>query len=200
MTALGHEERFPPRRLNGRCRFSEGTFTGAHGNGRDAPIPDLPALALGRAHSKADEMEFAKGRRTAIRSARGEKNSLGQRLQWHLESDRQGELADHLTAMHCDECGSDDLSWLLPTYAREETRESHAMPHLFLKSDRPGGVLGIPCEPQYHQEKESLMGSIILRPGMCDQRRLFNTKFFRVGQEMSRSRGQTPPDAYTPSV
>jgi hypothetical protein len=127
-------------------------------------------------------------------------NSLGQRLQRHLVSDRQDELADHLTAMRFDECGSDDLSWLLPTYAREETRESHAMPHLFLKSDRPGGVLGIPCEPQYHQEKESLMGSIILRPGMCDQRRLFNTKFFRVGQEMSRSRGQTPPDAYTPSV
>jgi len=34
-----HEERFPPPRLNGRCRFGQATFTGTHGNERDAPIP-----------------------------------------------------------------------------------------------------------------------------------------------------------------
>ena len=122
-----HNRRSVPHTSNDRCVYGLPTFADPVAKDQVAPIPDLPALALGRAHSKADEMEFAKGRRTAIRSARGEKNSLGQRLQWHLESDRQGELADHLTAMHCDECGSDDLSWLLPTYAREETRESHAM-------------------------------------------------------------------------
>ena len=38
VTALGHEERFPPSSLNGSCRFSQGTFAGTHGNGRDAPM------------------------------------------------------------------------------------------------------------------------------------------------------------------
>jgi hypothetical protein len=37
----GHEELFPPRRLNGRCRFSQGTFPGAHGNGRGAPTANV---------------------------------------------------------------------------------------------------------------------------------------------------------------
>ena len=35
---MGHEERFPPSRLSGRCRFSQRTFAGKRGNGRDAPI------------------------------------------------------------------------------------------------------------------------------------------------------------------
>jgi hypothetical protein len=34
--------------LSARCRFSEGTFAGTRGNGRDAPIADLPALAPNR--------------------------------------------------------------------------------------------------------------------------------------------------------
>src|SRR5438874_2695801 len=34
--ALVHEDQ-PPARLNGRCRFSRGTFAGTRGNGRDAP-------------------------------------------------------------------------------------------------------------------------------------------------------------------
>jgi hypothetical protein len=38
MTAMGHEELFLLRKLNGRYRFSYGTFAGAHGNGREAPI------------------------------------------------------------------------------------------------------------------------------------------------------------------
>ena len=42
---MGHEERFPPSRLSGRCRFSQGTFARTRGNGRDAPIADLkPAI------------------------------------------------------------------------------------------------------------------------------------------------------------
>jgi hypothetical protein len=41
---LGHEDPFPRQMLNGWCRFGQGTFAGAHGNERDAPIADLPAL------------------------------------------------------------------------------------------------------------------------------------------------------------
>ena len=36
---MGHDERFPPPRLNGRCRFDQATFIGTHGNERDAPQP-----------------------------------------------------------------------------------------------------------------------------------------------------------------
>ena len=38
MAALGHKERFPPPRPSASYGFSYGTFAGAHGNGRDAPI------------------------------------------------------------------------------------------------------------------------------------------------------------------
>jgi hypothetical protein len=37
-----HEDPFPLHRLNGRCRFSEETFPGTHGNGQDAPITVIP--------------------------------------------------------------------------------------------------------------------------------------------------------------
>jgi hypothetical protein len=37
-------KKVPAAELNARSRFSQRTFAGAHGNGRDAPIPDLPAL------------------------------------------------------------------------------------------------------------------------------------------------------------
>src|SRR5580692_8811868 len=43
-SALGHEDAFPRPRLSARCWFSQGTFAGTWGNGRDAPIPDLPTL------------------------------------------------------------------------------------------------------------------------------------------------------------
>ena len=36
--ALGHEDPFPRPGPNGRCRFSQETFPGTRGNGRDAPI------------------------------------------------------------------------------------------------------------------------------------------------------------------
>ena len=39
MTATGHQDAFPPPRLSVGCRFSQATFAGTRGNGRDAPIP-----------------------------------------------------------------------------------------------------------------------------------------------------------------
>ena len=48
---MGHEERFPPPRLSGRCRFGQGTSAGASGNDEDAPIPDLPVLSPERGGS-----------------------------------------------------------------------------------------------------------------------------------------------------
>jgi hypothetical protein len=51
MTAKGHGDQFPPPTLSVRRRFGEATFAETLGNGRDAPIPDLPALALERAGS-----------------------------------------------------------------------------------------------------------------------------------------------------
>jgi hypothetical protein len=47
MTGSGHEDAFPRPTLSARCRFSQGTFAGMRGNGRDAPIPDLAATAIG---------------------------------------------------------------------------------------------------------------------------------------------------------
>ena len=41
---MGQDDPFPPPRLNGRCRFSEGTFAGMRGNGRDAPMPAVRQL------------------------------------------------------------------------------------------------------------------------------------------------------------
>ena len=34
---MGHEDAFPRPRLSARCWFSQGTFAGTWGNGRDAP-------------------------------------------------------------------------------------------------------------------------------------------------------------------
>ena len=36
MAGMGHEDAFPRPRLSARCRFSQGTFAGTRGNGRDA--------------------------------------------------------------------------------------------------------------------------------------------------------------------
>jgi hypothetical protein len=41
----------PQPRLSGCHRFGQGTFAGTHGNGRDAPIADLPARAPERGSS-----------------------------------------------------------------------------------------------------------------------------------------------------
>ena len=34
---MGHEQRFPPLRLNVRCRLGQATFIGTDGKGREAP-------------------------------------------------------------------------------------------------------------------------------------------------------------------
>jgi hypothetical protein len=44
VSAWGHFDPFPPPKLNGRCPLSKPTAAGASGNGKDAPIPDLPNL------------------------------------------------------------------------------------------------------------------------------------------------------------
>ena len=49
MTNSGHEERFRPPRLDGRCRFGQATFIGTHGNERDAPKAAVRRVAGGPA-------------------------------------------------------------------------------------------------------------------------------------------------------
>jgi len=44
MTDVGHEDPFPPHRLNARCPLSKETFAGTRGNGRDAPISAIRQL------------------------------------------------------------------------------------------------------------------------------------------------------------
>ena len=56
MTQKGHEERFPPTRLSAGCGFRKETLAGMRRNGRDAPIPDLPALTPERAGSVRTEL------------------------------------------------------------------------------------------------------------------------------------------------
>jgi len=41
MAGVEHKDPFPPRRLNARVWFSQGTFGGTHSNGREAPIPSI---------------------------------------------------------------------------------------------------------------------------------------------------------------
>jgi hypothetical protein len=50
---MGHEDQFPPPRLSGRCRFSQGTFAGTGRSGRDAPEPGVPLLSVGRGAERA---------------------------------------------------------------------------------------------------------------------------------------------------
>src|SRR4051794_19041282 len=51
MSVFGHEERFPPTRLSAGSGFRKETIAGMRRNGRDAPIPDSPALAPERGGS-----------------------------------------------------------------------------------------------------------------------------------------------------
>ena len=41
---MGHEERFPPTRLNAGCGFRKETIAGMRRNGRDAPVPAIPII------------------------------------------------------------------------------------------------------------------------------------------------------------
>jgi len=42
----GAEDQFPPPRASVQCRFSQRTFAGTRGNGREAPIPAVPRTAI----------------------------------------------------------------------------------------------------------------------------------------------------------
>jgi hypothetical protein len=44
---VGHEDALPRSRLSARSRFSQRTFAGTRANGREAPVPEPPALMLG---------------------------------------------------------------------------------------------------------------------------------------------------------
>ena len=46
MTAMGHEDPFPPLWLNVRCVIRHGTFAETNGNGRDAPKAVVEKLAV----------------------------------------------------------------------------------------------------------------------------------------------------------
>ena len=47
MPAMGHFRPFPPPRPSGRCPFSQGTFAGTLGKGRDAPVSAVRELTPG---------------------------------------------------------------------------------------------------------------------------------------------------------
>jgi hypothetical protein len=46
MAGMGHEQRFPPLRLNVRCRLGQATFIGTDGKGREAPTAVIPAIGI----------------------------------------------------------------------------------------------------------------------------------------------------------
>ena len=43
---MGHGPALLSTEASGRCRFSQATFPGAHGNGRDAPIPAVRCATI----------------------------------------------------------------------------------------------------------------------------------------------------------
>jgi hypothetical protein len=45
---MGHEDQFAPPGPSGRYRFGQATFTGTHGNERDAPIPAIREASWNR--------------------------------------------------------------------------------------------------------------------------------------------------------
>ena len=46
MAGVGHAPALLSTEASGRCRFSQATFAGAHGNWRDAPIPAVRGTAI----------------------------------------------------------------------------------------------------------------------------------------------------------
>jgi hypothetical protein len=59
---VGHEDQFAPPGPSGRCWFGQATFTGTHGNERDAPREAVPGRLPFRGPSSRDD--------TAMRAAR----------------------------------------------------------------------------------------------------------------------------------
>jgi hypothetical protein len=46
MSALGHEDQFPLRRLTARSAIRERTVAATRGNGRDGPVPAIHGVTL----------------------------------------------------------------------------------------------------------------------------------------------------------
>src|ERR1700738_358727 len=60
----GHEDQFLPLRLSARSVIRKQTVAATRGNGRDAPIPDLPALAQKRGGSiQSERMPIERSRK-----------------------------------------------------------------------------------------------------------------------------------------
>src|SRR6516225_4103921 len=68
MAGMGHKDSFLRPRLNTRYRFSKGTLAGTRGNGRDAPIPDLPGLLLAAHPNRSHHQLDTQRRRISSRS------------------------------------------------------------------------------------------------------------------------------------
>jgi hypothetical protein len=65
MAGVGHEQRFPPLRLNVRCRLGQATFIGTDGKGREAPI----AVVRGTTIEPRNSI-LSNGRRPNVNSSR----------------------------------------------------------------------------------------------------------------------------------
>jgi len=64
MAEKGHEDALLGPRLNARCRFSQGTFAGTWGNGRDAPKAVIPlAIVCGVEATQTRIATYLKGQR-----------------------------------------------------------------------------------------------------------------------------------------
>ena len=68
MARIGPQrERFSPPRASDRCRFGEGTFASTHGNGQDAPIPDVSGMTNGMLIGKRRRCCFLRSSQVALR-------------------------------------------------------------------------------------------------------------------------------------
>jgi hypothetical protein len=99
---LGQEDAFPRPRLSARCRFSQGTFAGTRGNGRDAPIPDPsrpPRIGAVRPLAAA---RASRTHRVAFRSLAGRKpGNSGGRLAGTYLAERSPPPAGGSGACRC---------------------------------------------------------------------------------------------------
>ncbi len=91
MTGSGHEDQFPLPTLNARCRFSQGTFAGTQGNGRDAPIPAVRGTAIPLVLTSAKPMLFCQTQHRALPSLR--KRALYPEVELHPAAARARGIA-----------------------------------------------------------------------------------------------------------
>jgi hypothetical protein len=64
MTAMGHEERFPPTRLSAGYVFRKETIAGVRHNGRDAPEAVVSVTAIGTGEFDPDAVLHSNHRMT----------------------------------------------------------------------------------------------------------------------------------------